>query len=185
MRIASATLLALLLALVPTASAAGVRVPPGNGAATQYSETVPGAGGEEGAPEVARGGSPSTGSTGGQAKAAVPAATTAELEALGPEGEAALNLAEAGASGHRKSSAHKDGGAPAGSGNSGTPGGPGAEGGGSSGLGTVFGAAVGTSGGGLGFLQPLILAAVFLGACAYLLGRRRKGHAVPPERSRG
>jgi hypothetical protein len=173
MRIASATIFALLVVLVPAASAAGVRVPPGNGAATQYSETVPGAGGEEGTRE----GKPSAGSKGGQTKSAVPAATTAELEELGREGKTTLDLAEQGAPRRQPAKGasgggHKDRRAVA----TATTAGPNA-GGGGSGVGEVLGAAVGTSGGGLGFMQPLILATVLLGAGAYLLGHRRKGRA--------
>jgi hypothetical protein len=198
MRIAAATLLALLALLVPTAGAAAARVPPGNSGAIQYSETVPGAGGEEGTREsVGQGGKPSSAEAEAGTKSAIPTSTSAELEKLGPEGEAALNLADSGAT-SSGSTKEKDAGkgkgkskpgtgegkdrgkesaAAAGAGGSGTPSGGSSSltvEGGNSGAGEVLGGAFGTSGGGLGFLQLLILATVVVGAGAYLVERRRR-----------
>ena len=176
MKLASITLLALLAVLVPTAGASAVRVPPGNSAATQYSETVPGAGGEEGGRKTNAGKS-SGGQEGGGAKSSVPATTATEFEELGPEGKAALNFTNSSGTGGDggKDYGDKEGGAVAtGPGDSGTPGGAGlsAESSGSSGVSEVLGGAVGMSGGGLDFLQPLILAMILVGAGAYILRRR-------------
>lgn len=193
MRIVSATSLALLAILIPTAGASAARVPPGNSAATQYSETVPGAGGEEGAPEAGGGSSRSSSNEGGTGrKSAVPSKTAREFEELGSEGEAVLKLA---GGGEPSSSAHGKGGKNGKKGHGGKggkhegaveggatvpsdPGGPdgsslaSAKSNGSSGVGKVLGGAVGTSGGGLGFLQPLILIAIVAAAVAYVLRRR-------------
>lgn len=162
-------------------AADGAVVPPGNSAATQYSETLPGAGGEEarnkgGAnPEEAAAGAP-----------AVPSQTASELRALGAEGEAALKLANTtapphvagepgGKKGKKESKQEKQGTAAGG----GSGDGPGAGGGtglktaGSSGVGEVLGGVAGTSSGGLGFFQPLIIALVLICAVAYALRRRR------------
>jgi hypothetical protein len=170
-----ALLVALGMTLAPGASAAVV--PPGNSAATQYAETLPGAGGEE-APEKDGDGEKATDQEGKGGESSVPASTAAELEELGPEGEAALNLANEGAPKQAKHQKKKEGGGAA---NPGSPGGPASgsggssSSGGSSAVGEVLGGAAGTSGGGLGFLQPLILAAVLIGAGAYLMRRRRTG----------
>jgi hypothetical protein len=162
-------ILTLIAALALTANASAARVPPGNAGAVQYSETLPGAGGEEASREFK--GSKQQASTGKEAggqSAAVSGQTASDFQELGPEGEAALNLASA--------TAPENGGGSArhakrqrGGGWSGTDG--------SSGFGAVLGGVVGTSSGGLGFLQPLILATVVLGAGAYLLHRRRGGPA--------
>jgi hypothetical protein len=187
MKLAMATMLALLAMSIPAAGASAARVPPGNSAATQYSETVPGAGGEEGTREPGTGKS-AAGGDGRGAPSAVPAGTAAELEGLGPEGEAALRLAETDSSTghHRDGTSGRGGGkrpdrdeggtAPTGAGSSGGGGGTGlsgAAGDGTSGVGEVLGGAFGTSGGGLGLLQPLILATVVAAAGVYVVRRRR------------
>lgn len=184
MKLASITFLALLAVLVPTAGASAARVPPGNSAATQYSETVPGAGGEEGSRET---GKSSTGQEGSGGKSTVSGQTATEFEELGPEGEAALNFANSSGTGPQaaggdggKDPGDKEGGVvETGPGDFGTPGGAelSAESSGSSGVGEVLGGAVGTSGGGLGFLQPLILATILVAGSAYVLRRRGRGPA--------
>jgi hypothetical protein len=165
MRISSAIVLALFVALLTAASGSAANVPPGNGAATQYSQTLPGAGGEE----ATRG---SGGAAGGGGKPAVPGETAAQLEKLGREGEATLQVANSTAQqhsgeggGHGKEAG---GGADGAGGSRGRAG----AGGGSSGTDAVLGNAIGTSGGGLGFLKLLILATVALAAGAYALRRR-------------
>jgi hypothetical protein len=174
-RIASLCLaLAALGVLAGTASAAVL--PPGNSAANQYAESLPGAGGNE---------TPSGGSTqpgeGGKSGAQAPSGegaispeTAAELEKLGPAGKATLDLAAGTApkppkGTHSKNSKNHrgDGGAagaaPAVSGPNG-----------SSGVGEVLGGLSGTSSsGGLGFLQPLLIALALIVAVAYALRRRR------------
>jgi hypothetical protein len=171
-RIRLIALFALLIAVVPVACASAAIVPPGNSAATQYTETLPAAGGEEAHRTNGQGEKAGKGG-----ESAVPASTAAELQELGPEGKAALELAKAGApkqSKHQKKK--KDGatspGSPPGSGSGG--GGSSASGG-SSAVGEVLGGAAGTSSGGLGFLQPLILATIVVIAGAYFLRRRRGG----------
>ena len=170
MKTASATTLSLLLVLILAASCSAASVPPGNGAATQYTETLPGAGGEEAAHGV---GGPERGGR----KSDVPLRAQAGLAELGREGEAALQLADRTAQPHL---GQRGDGGPAGrSGDSGKPGrslSARAEGG-SSGIDEVLGATIGTSGGGLGFLQLLILVAVVLLAGAYLFQRRSRDPA--------
>ena len=203
MRTSLITLLAVLGVLAPTASASAAVVPPGNSGATQYSETLPGAGGEETSHQGPTADNPAanktgSGKKGGGKDSPVSSQVASELHELGSEGEAALNLAGAGAPAnsaptepgskshqmkHQKKKKKKNHGRKhhgkkhhgkneAGATNPSNPGGPNAGNGGSSGLGEVLGGAVGTSSGGLGFLQPLILATVLIGAGAYVLRRR-------------
>jgi hypothetical protein len=169
MRLRPIAILALLSALVLTASASAARVPPGNAGAVQYSETLPGPGGEEtsSTPTGSKQQS-SAGKESGGKNVTVSGQTASELQELGPDGEAALNLATANAPEDRGGSTHHAE-KLLGSGWSAAEG--------YSGFAAVLAGVVGTSGGGLGFLQPLILAAVVLGAGAYLYRRRRGGGA--------
>jgi hypothetical protein len=161
----SALLVALVM-LVGVADAAPL-LPPGNSAANQYSQTLPGPGGEEQA----------TGRTNHRKPQQVVGKSTAEkLEHLGADGEAALRLTSETAPqgthprGHRGSSGKKGSGA--GSADSG-----GSSSGGSSGLGEVLGQASGTeTSGGMGVFQPLIILLALVAASGYAVGRRRKGH---------
>lgn len=209
MRTRLVSVLVLLGALVPGVSASAAIVPPGNSAATQYSETVPAAGGEASPTKNGQGGK-TAGKESGAPESAVPATTAADLEELGPEGEAVLKLTGTGPprktktgagspqkAKHKGKSKHKGAAA-----NPDQPGGPSSGGGGpsgggvppatsgssaaggSSGPGEVFGAAAGTSVGGLGFFQPLILVAVLIAAGAYLVRRRRVGSADQTDMAR-
>jgi hypothetical protein len=144
----------IVLALPAAAVAAPGTLPPGNSGANQYTETLPGAGGNE----PTRG----IGDKGG-AGARTPAkvlgqANAAELEALGPEGRAVAQLAAATAPARSGGHAHEGG----------------ASGSGSSGVAQVLGQLTGTSGsGGMGLLLPLLIAMAIVAAAAYALGRRR------------
>jgi hypothetical protein len=167
------------------AAADGALVPPGNSAATQYSETLPGAGGEEAHQKSGSGGKESgSGEKGDVAAGAPPVSseTATELRALGPEGEAALSLANSSApprpaatgSDEKGEKGEEAVGATGGAGGGPSAGGgTGPGNGGSSGVGEVLGGAAGTSSGGLGFLQPLIIALVLVCAVAYAVRRRR------------
>jgi hypothetical protein len=167
MRIAIAALAALFVVALPTAGAAAEsRVPPGVSGANQYSETLPGPGGND-----------RTGGGSGKTPAqAVGKENAAKLEALGPEGEAAAELAaetapEGGKAGGGHGGAASNGGASGSSGSgSGTAG--------SSGLDQVLGQVTGTGGSesgsnGIGLLLPLLIAAAIVAAAAYALNRRR------------
>lgn len=146
------TVLTAALLLVPGAGSAGaVRVvPPGNSGANQYTETLPGPGGNVPSDEV-KGGSPDK---------VLGAANAARLKALGPEGRAAAELAAATAPGKTGRVAPPDSAAPASSG--------------SSGIGEVLEQATGTSGsGGMGLLLPLLIVLASIGSLAFFLARRR------------
>lgn len=90
------------LALPGSASAARSTVPPGVSGANQYTESLPGAGGEESTKSITGGGGGSgEGGSGGGTTASptqvLGTESTEKLEALGPEGKAAAALAAAGA----------------------------------------------------------------------------------------
>jgi hypothetical protein len=165
-RIAIATLAALFVVALPVAGAAAEsRVPPGVSGANQYSETLPGPGGND-----------RTGGGSGKTPAqAVGKENAAKLEALGPDGRAAAELAAETAPGGGKA-AGGHGGAASNGGASGSSSGAGASG--SSGLDQVFGQVTGTGGSesgsnGMGLLLPLLIAAAIVAAAAYALNRRR------------
>jgi hypothetical protein len=184
------TLLASLL-LVPVAAADTV-VPPGNGAATQYTEAFPTSGGNTVSGNGAKGG----GNGGHSSPSHVLGHHNAEkLEDEGQVGrevaKVAAETAPAGAtatshpgsSGQGKGGGSSNGsGAPAGDGGggSGSPaahqGDPAESGSGSSGLGEVLGQATGSSSGESGLLLPLILLAAVLSSIAYAWRRRRLAH---------
>lgn len=150
-----AVLSAGLLLVLGTGSAMGARlVPPGNSAANQYTETVPGPGG----------GMPSSEAKGGSPANVLGPSNAAKLEALGPDGRAAAELAAATA--------------PAGRDKDSRAGSLSAAPNGSSGLGKVLAQVTGTSGsGGMGLLLPLVIAAALIGSVAFLLSRRpRQSH---------
>jgi hypothetical protein len=151
-----ATLLVLALVSPSVASAQncdGDRSPGGNSEVDQYTETVPDACGNR----------PSGGNAGNPD--AVPPATAAELSELGPDGAAALELAQA--------NAPKGGGAERGDSGSGLDEASSDLG---SAPGSVLDALGGSSGdddGGMGLLLPLLIVAVALAGAAYVLRRRR------------
>jgi hypothetical protein len=158
-------LLALAIIWAPVSAVAATRVvPPGISGANQYSETLPGGGGNNRAGENENpGGKPTTP---GQALGTKNARA---LEDLGPEGRRAAELA-ARTTPHKKHRRHghtQAGGA--GAGGSGSSGGD-------SGLDQVLGQITGTGGsdaGGMDWLLPLLIGASVLTAGAYLVTKRR------------
>jgi hypothetical protein len=195
MAIGAAAMFAFV-ALPPLAAAETV-VPPGNSAATQYTETFPTTGGNAEVNSSIDGGGLSPRGGGKRSPEKVLGQDTAEkLESHGEEGRAVADLAtetapttatEQGGSGKQGKSganADADGGAP-----SANPGG-GAGGDssevvsvstpeGSSALSEVLGHATGSSSGEMGIFLPLVLLAVPLCALAYAWRRRHPGQATP------
>jgi hypothetical protein len=152
-RIANITLgsaLAIALALPAVAGATKELVPPGNSAASQYVEVVPGAGGP-----VAVGSH--TGATG----SVLSAATRRRLYALGPEGKAAASLAQATAAARPTATSGRS---PSGH-VSHAP---------SSHVSNAAAASVGSGSGGLGFGLPIALGAITFVAVGIALARRRR-----------
>jgi hypothetical protein len=165
LRTALATALLALCALsacAGSAAAAPGRVPPGNSGAVQYTETLPGVGGDQTTAGVREGRS---GGTGRGAAHSLGAGQAARLKALGREGAGAARLAVGG----------EPPGPAGGKGAGGTGGGEvSSPTGDASGLAQVVGTATGTSGsGGMGLLLPLLIAVGVLGALAFLVIRRR------------
>lgn len=186
---------AVALAALPSSAAAEAYVPPGNSAATQYTEAVPTAGGPKTTNKSKHGQSRSPGKVLGAHK-------TAKLDAQGPEGRAAAKLAASTAptavsSGDEGASAvhpHAPQAAPNGPGSGGgkseggempanLSGGPAHHDGtltfykapgGSSAIGEVAGQATGAASGQLGVWLPLLIAAVVVWSGAYVLRRQRK-----------
>jgi len=155
--VALLTLSALLLGAASAAAKPG-NVPPGVSGANQYTETLPGPGGNE----------PTSGAGGkGKSPAKVLGhGNAAELEALGPEGRAAAQLAA-------ESAPESTNGANGGEAHGKTSSAPSS----SSGVGQVLGQVTGSSGsGGMGLLLPALIAAAVVGAAAYVIGRRRLPH---------
>jgi hypothetical protein len=193
---------AIALAALPASAAAEAYVPPGNSAATQYTEAVPTAGGPKTTNKSKHGQSRSPGKVLGAHK-------TAKLDAQGPEGRAAAKLAastaptavsgvgvgvgvgEGAATVHAHTSPHTTpNGSGSGSGKSegsempaNPSGGPAHHdgnltfykaSGGSSAIGEVAGQATGSSSGQLGIWLPLLIVAVVIWSGAYVLRRQRK-----------
>jgi hypothetical protein len=171
-------LVAILLATAGTAAAAQ-NVPPGVSGANQYTETLPGPGGNS----AAGGGTP----TGGGASAAqtLGAKNARKLEALGPEGKAAAALAtESSPAGPSPKKKGHQGGTHAAQGTGGKEDPSAGQGtsaaNGSSGVQQVLGQITGTGGsnsGGMSWLLPLLIGASVVVAAAYLFARHR-----PPPR---
>ncbi len=203
---ASKTGLALLAAMIaifaiPSAAQAEYLVPPGNSAATQYTEAVPTAGGPKASNPSKHGQSKSPKQVLGKGNAK-------KLDAQGPEGHAAAEVAAAtapvavsgGGAGTPPASGHAS---PRNAANGSGPGGGGSNDGGSpshqasgeapgsiathdatlaseqipsgsSGLGEVLGQATGSSSGQLGLLLPLIVLGTIAWSVAYVVRRRRQ-----------
>ena len=169
--VGAVTVAVALPVAVPAGAQAEAVVPPGNSAANQYTETAPGAGGEQLPPG---GHTPSPVKTLGTG-------TAEKLDELGPAGRATAALAAAGAP--RRSGRDSDGihgnGEKSGSGGAGEGrGGKGDTGpAGSSGLGRVLGQATGlSSAGSQSGLLLLAFLATGLWSIVYLW--RRRGRAV-------
>lgn len=189
---------AIALFAFPLAAQAEYLIPPGNSAATQYTEAVPTAGGPKATNSHNHGG--------GKSPEQVLGSHNAEkLDAQGPEGRrvaavVAATAPDTVASAGGGSSPHEAGHPDSGQGSGGGPGGgSGSEGGetpggssgqpnsqdatlaaqqipdGSSGLGEVLGQATGSSDSGqLGLLLPLIVFATIAWSVAYVLRRRKQ-----------
>jgi hypothetical protein len=165
--------LGVVALLVPLSVAWGTprTVPPGASGANQYTETLPGPGGDE----------PTSGHSGDQhgGEARDPAqvlgkSSAAKLEGLGPEGVAAARLATESAP---AKSARDRNGTNGGQGKSSTGTGrseSGSTSSGSSAIGQVVGQLSGSSSsGGMGLLLPVLIAMTVVGAAGYLVGRHR------------
>lgn len=190
--------LVLVASLIPaSASAAETIVPPGNSAATQYTEQFPTAGGNAKSNTGINGG-------GGKAPSKVLGSKNAQkLESKGHVGEEVATLAAetapvsatpSGGSGHHakgngnKASGGNGANGQNGAGNTGgdsgeVSGGPRPAGStapdtssGSSGLGEVLGQATGSSSGELGLFLPLILLGTVIWSLYYLRRERREVH---------
>jgi hypothetical protein len=149
----------LVAALVFPVSANGSVVPPGNSAADQYAETLPGAGGNQ------AGGTGGGGTGGGRTGAGSPqgdvnAATQRRLDELGPAGRAAAALAKRTAPAPVAKGADKRGRADT------SPGSPGL-------LTALKQAASSGQSGGMGIVLPLVLTGSVLAGFALLWSRRR------------
>lgn len=165
-RIPIATLVLLATLALPAVGAAASKVPPGVSGANQYTETLPGPGGNT------RAGDDGSGKTPAQA---VGKRNAAKLEALGAEGRAAAQLAAetapAGNAGGGQGGTVQGGGA-----QGQASGGSGSNASGSSRLDQVLSQVTGTGGsdsGGMGLLLPLLIAAALLMAAVYAFNRRR------------
>ncbi len=162
----------------PVLASAEPYIPPGNPAASQYTEAFPTSGGNV---RVGSSNGAGGGGSGESPRQALGAKTAKALESAGVEGEVVAALATeaaapAGAgkhssSGGGKGSKNRSGGA-AGSGSSGS-GGSGTEQG-SSGLGEVASHATFSGSGGMGVFLPLVLLGALAWAVAYAWRRRRQ-----------
>jgi hypothetical protein len=199
MAIGAAAMFALLT--LPSAAVAETVVPPGNSAATQYTETFPTPGGNAKVNgSIGEGGGSSHG--GGQSPSKALGSHTAEqLESHGQEGRTVAALAaeatpstggeEGGESGHAGKGGGTVGGGGGSGGANGTSGGSSKGGGGSggslsseapagsSGFSEVLSHATGSSSGEMGIFLPLVLLAAPLCALAYAWRRRQPGRAAP------
>lgn len=189
-----AALSAVAALALPSAAAAEYYVPPANSAANQYTESFPGAGGE----------------SHGKRKKVTPgtalgAGNAEKLEAKGPAGKAAAEIAAettpsqlvdqgsgegdgtAGGNGQADDDGGGQGEGESGSGAPGTGGGNSGNGAaakaeqpqGSSGFGQVLGQATGVSDGNLGLWLPLAIMLTLIGSVAYWVRMR---HAQPGHR---
>ena len=159
---------------LPSPALAAYFVPPGNSAATQYTEAYPTAGGNREAGGGGKDRSPSE---------VLGSRNVAKLQSQGPDGRAAAALAAETAPGGVAPNQGGAGSEPNGAGSQpgSGPGGADAEGlgtdrsNGSSGIGEVIGQATGSSSsGGLGLLLPLALLATAAWALAFLWRQRRR-----------
>jgi hypothetical protein len=165
---------ALAIAALPAGAAAAPYVPPGNSAATQYTEAVPTAGGPKATDKGKQGKNRSPGKVLG-------VQNTEKLDAQGAEGRAVAEVAAATApvplpvQPTAPATVHAAPSESAGTANAQTADSPAQAQipSGSSGLGEVLGQATGSSSGELGLLLPLLIVAVVIWSVAYLLRQRR------------
>lgn len=147
---ATIAVLACALLVIPAGALAQSTAPPGNSEVDEYTETLPGAGGDN---TIDR-------SNDGDPGVLSPAAE-AELNQLGADGRAAADLAKATA--------------PKGGEKSATGSGEGDDG---SALAGITDALGGGSDDGMGWLLPAALIGTFLAGVLFVLLRRRAGHAA-------
>jgi hypothetical protein len=159
----------LLAALLFPVAAAAKTVPPGNSGADQYSETLPGAGGND---KTNAGGS-----SGGSQDDVLSATAQKNLDQLGGAGQATADLAEATAPQRQGTGQDKRQGDRKATDNDPS---------GSSGFVDVLGQVAGNDdSGGMGIMLPLILASSLLAAFAFLWVRRRGGGTAEDTGSTG
>lgn len=182
-----------MLLAVPASAVAAPYVPPGNSAATQYTEAVPTAGGPKATGESRRG-------KGKAPNKVLGSRNTERLDSQGAEGRAAAEVAAATApqqigggepAPQRTQGGGSGSGQVTGGGGASSPGHRASNGGGvgpapesspqpqsstgSSGLGEVVGQATGASSSNpLGLLLPLLIVAVLVWSVAYFLRQRRR-----------
>ncbi|MGB7685268.1 MAG: hypothetical protein WBL45_05740 [Solirubrobacterales bacterium] len=197
MTIGAAAVFAILA--LPSVAAAGTVVPPGNSAATQYTETFPTTGGNAEVNSSIGGGGDSQKGGGRSPKDVLGSDTARHLEEQGPAGETVATLATEAAPGSGSGSGGSDGSGKDGDASGGGGGSKGsgqdvavgdaqavAGGGpavdapaGSSGLSEVFSHATGSSSGEMGIFLPLVLLAAPVLALIYAWRRREPGRAAP------
>lgn len=168
----------VLTVVLPAASlAAQGNVPPGVSGANQYTETLPGPGGNEPTSAISGAKQPTGKKAPGTPAQALGTEQAAKLEGLGTEGRAAARLAANGAPGRSGGGGKGSGGA--GGGAASKTGGATTTateaGHGSGAVSQIVGQVVGSSdsGGGMGLLLPLLIAMSVVAAAAYAVGRRR------------
>lgn len=159
----------LLAALLFPVAAAAKTVPPGNSGADQYSETLPGAGGND---------KTNSGGSSGGSQDVLSVAAQKNLDQLGPAGQATADLAQSTAPPRQDgNTSSKQKGGRANSADSPS---------GSSGFADVLKqAGGGGDSGGMGIMLPLILASSLLAAFAFLWVRRRGGGTAEDTGSTG
>jgi hypothetical protein len=162
-----------LLAIASPAAANHEAIPPDNSGVGQYTENVPGAGGDKPSDDLGGSGAGGSGSGSSGSDAGLPPRTADALDSLaskGPVGAAAAGLARAGASDNAQG---------AGAGGAGSPGSAGEDDG--SFLGEIFGQLTGSDSDGMGIALPIILGASLVAALGLLVARRRRGAERTPQ----
>jgi hypothetical protein len=156
-----------LLAIVSPAAASHETIPPENSGVGQYTENVPGAGGDKPSDDLGGGsGSGGSGSGSSGSDAGLPPGTADALDSLaskGPVGAAAAGLARAGASDNAQGG---------GAGRAGSPGSAGEDDG--SFLGETFGQLTDSDSDGMGIALPIVLGLSLVAAAVLVLARRRR-----------
>lgn len=157
---------ALLVSAVPAMAMAQ-----GNAGVDEYTETVPGAGGDK--PSMGGGGDGSGESSGG---GPLTPSQVAALEEQGPDGAAAAGLAQSTGPDSKGTPGGKEGESFAGT--EAPSGAPGSDTSGS-GIPGAIGDLAGGSDSGMGLVLPIVLVAALLGAVAFVIARRGGGQAGP------
>ena len=157
-----------LLAACPALAGAQTEAPPGVSEVDQYTETLPGPGGNETLdhPDESTTGGGGGSDGGGPEQPVLAPETVQELERLGPAGRATAELAESTVPGGDRGADRGSNRAPAtGGDDSGSP----------SGLGALVDALGGSQGEGMGIVLPLILLAVAGAGIGFAVLRSRAG----------